>query len=610
MSFTRLPDDLSDLKVDDTLFIGNFSAKNKGQLVNDLISDELFVNFLYYAKARFGAPVARDILYTSCHHLIRELDPSILNSSNIMKIILVAALTREVQDRGGKIENNFGSDNFWGGLATKNINEAKLNDLLKGQWKKIQTEVKNNNIELPNLINIPSEFPMKDVDVRQMLTSINKPFDKTANKPKKLARRMGGEGVQGKNSTARIQLDIPIREEIGDRVPPPLFAARERPAFMTAKNWTIKILDIQQTNVLDYGGHDLVKKDEKKEKIELKPMTEKKLEAGTIEFQCKSKGLEYSVMGPNNEIRTRLVPWKDLPKFPKDADLILKRKNELLPILVRETMKVGDTQPSYKSLLNITITRDGKKETLKNIDMGLKTTIMTQAIDPAKPDQKKPAHYFNETKNTLLFPGIDGFLHKIDLNKKNPVPERMGDQHTTEYVRKNGETRTHGSYVTSVGILKFEGQEKTISSSAECVYIWDQHMKNPEKIQIPGSRVIKSVVGLNDGYIACTDRAGQLYVIGPNKQIYKCGRPQQVIKEKLDRRGRQILDEHNQPKVEKELLNNLSIKNGSLHQSNGLKEGVNINVGSLLENIKNNKMSPMKIERPINLETNNKPHFR
>lgn len=115
---------------------------------------------------------------------------------------------------------------------------------------------------------------------------------------------------------------------------------------------------------------------------------------------------------------------------------------------------------------------------------------------------------FIKDKNILMLSGGNGFIYKLDATSPQQKLEQIGG--------------LHKSYVTSVGSLKRPGEKECcISSSANSVYLWDKEMKKAEIITIPNcNKVITSVVGLNNGCIACVDRLGSIFVIDAEKNVH------------------------------------------------------------------------------------------
>jgi hypothetical protein len=95
----------------------------------------------------------------------------------------------------------------------------------------------------------------------------------------------------------------------------------------------------------------------------------------------------------------------------------------------------------------------------------------------------------------------------LDLNHPEQPPVSVGP--------------THKSYISSLDTFKRENKELIITTSADNVHVWDKSEKYNQTINIPGSRVITSAVGLDNGWMACTNRLGFLYFIDPQNNVYK-----------------------------------------------------------------------------------------
>ena len=78
---------------------------------------------------------------------------------------------------------------------------------------------------------------------------------------------------------------------------------------------------------------------------------EKKLKGKIIEFKSTDKGLKYRVIGLDQEEKTGLILWGELPKnFPKDKNKILAEKDALLPEILKATSEAGHTHPHFEEV--------------------------------------------------------------------------------------------------------------------------------------------------------------------------------------------------------------------------------------------------------------------
>lgn len=193
---------------------------------------------------------------------------------------------------------------------------------------------------------------------------------------------------------------------------------------------------------------------------------------------------------PAVDYQQPVIPAKVTPQQAQHPQL-LKINIEQIdaePILHKTTNK-----PFYsKSSLNITISTADKTV---NKTVEFDTAIVTDTLKVN-----------NNTK--LVCGGRDGYIYTVDLTKPRPIPERQGEHHTS---------------FLNIGKIKIGNIETYFSRSAEDVFIYNQSTDTLEKFSIPGSKMIMSVVGLENGWVACADRVGRVYLFNPNdpaKKIY------------------------------------------------------------------------------------------
>lgn len=104
-----------------------------------------------------------------------------------------------------------------------------------------------------------------------------------------------------------------------------------------------------------------------------------------------------------------------------------------------------------------------------------------------------------------------GYIFKYDQNNQLI---RSNNRH--RFPSKNGE-KAHAAYVTDAGTLK-SGMH--FSSSLVSIFLYDQNLKKTDEINIKG---IMSAKELDNGWLACCDRIGRLYLINPKepKKVYE-----------------------------------------------------------------------------------------
>ncbi|MBV9575707.1 MAG: WD40 repeat domain-containing protein [Gammaproteobacteria bacterium] len=134
------------------------------------------------------------------------------------------------------------------------------------------------------------------------------------------------------------------------------------------------------------------------------------------------------------------------------------------------------------------------------------------------------SYFFDVSDNQLLCAGMDGHIHAVDLNDANPIATPVGIKHPT--------------YVSCVGVLQSEKEQAYLSSSAENVYVWNKVTGEQKTFPIAESKVIMSVIGLENGWVACADRIGRLYLFDPAdpaKRVYEYddGHPKFAGEERL-----------------------------------------------------------------------------
>jgi hypothetical protein len=84
-------------------------------------------------------------------------------------------------------------------------------------------------------------------------------------------------------------------------------------------------------------------------------LSDGELEPNIIEVNPVETGLDYRVVGPNNEIKTNTILWDKLPSdFPRDTKAILASKGKLLPHVLEIVSKAGHTPSSKPQTAQLT----------------------------------------------------------------------------------------------------------------------------------------------------------------------------------------------------------------------------------------------------------------